>query len=277
MKHFLFLLLFGSGYYVNGQCIIGSSFYDRNKEICDEVLSRKAMIDSGRGLINYTTGYVMQKVADSFSLVLTAIQTSIPTNNNQLTNGSGFISSFTETDPLFNTKFAAKTTDGLAEGSANIYFSNARARSAISLTTTGSGAATYSSGVLNIPTYTPSYSLDTINTTSRNFNQAYQVSATKYVDITISSSIVCTLSLSGGQSGNIQLQVSPNGTTGWKTWGTLVSSNTGTLTIGLNTSQSSGSPLFAPLAPGEYWRLATTNTTGTPTFSFLGGGTKTYN
>lgn len=48
------------------------------------------------------------------------------------------------------------TTDNIAEGTTNLYFSNARARSAVSLTTTGSsGAATYNNttGVFNIPNY----------------------------------------------------------------------------------------------------------------------------
>lgn len=46
------------------------------------------------------------------------------------------------------------STDSVAEGSTNLYFTNDRARAAISLTTTGtSGAATYSGGVLNIPQY----------------------------------------------------------------------------------------------------------------------------
>ena len=48
------------------------------------------------------------------------------------------------------------STSNISEGS-NLYFTNARARSAISLTTTGSsGASTYNSttGVLNVPTYT---------------------------------------------------------------------------------------------------------------------------
>lgn len=48
------------------------------------------------------------------------------------------------------------TTDNIAEGATNLYFSNARSRSAISLTTTGSsGFATYNNttGVLNIPQY----------------------------------------------------------------------------------------------------------------------------
>lgn len=47
-------------------------------------------------------------------------------------------------------------TDDISEGSTNLYYTNARARAAISLTTTGSsGAATYNNvtGVLNIPQY----------------------------------------------------------------------------------------------------------------------------
>lgn len=46
------------------------------------------------------------------------------------------------------------TTTNISEGT-NLYYTDARARAAISLTTSGSsGASTYSSGVLNIPTYT---------------------------------------------------------------------------------------------------------------------------
>jgi len=46
------------------------------------------------------------------------------------------------------------TTADVAEGGANQYFTTGRAQSAISLTTSGtSGAATYSGGVFNIPTY----------------------------------------------------------------------------------------------------------------------------
>lgn len=50
----------------------------------------------------------------------------------------------------------AFTTDNVPEGVTNLYYTDARARAAISLTTTGvSGAATYNSstGVLNIPNY----------------------------------------------------------------------------------------------------------------------------
>lgn len=50
----------------------------------------------------------------------------------------------------------AFSTDNIPEGTTNLYFTNARARAAITLTTTGvSGAATYNSstGALNIPNY----------------------------------------------------------------------------------------------------------------------------
>lgn len=53
-------------------------------------------------------------------------------------------------------QFVALNTDSITEGSIHLFYTNTRARAAISLTTTGSsGAATYnnSTGVLNIPNY----------------------------------------------------------------------------------------------------------------------------
>jgi len=52
------------------------------------------------------------------------------------------------------------TTDNIPEGATNLYFTNTRARTAISLTTTGSsGASTYdnTTGAFNIPTYTDQF------------------------------------------------------------------------------------------------------------------------
>jgi hypothetical protein len=54
-------------------------------------------------------------------------------------------------------QFVSINTDSAAEGSTNLFFTNARARAAISLTTTGSsGASAYNSGtgILNVPNYT---------------------------------------------------------------------------------------------------------------------------
>lgn len=56
------------------------------------------------------------------------------------------------------------TADNIANGTTNKYFTNALARTAISLTTTGSGAATYNNttGVINVPT--PSVTVDSVPT-----------------------------------------------------------------------------------------------------------------
>jgi hypothetical protein len=161
------------------------------------------------------------------------------------------------------------------------YITMSGARTAISLTTSGtSGTATYnnSTGVLNIPNYSTSFGTSTFITAGgRNFNQAYQISASVVSTISVSVQVSCNLSLSGGQAGNVQLQISPNGSTGWQTVAQLDASNTGTLTIGLNTTQTSGGQLYYEGIPaGYYWRVLTTNTTGTPTYTFNGGYEKTF-
>lgn len=149
------------------------------------------------------------------------------------------------------------------------------------LTTTGVAAGTYDwvtvdtkgrvTSAANAPLPT------TIAAGGRNFNQAYQISFTRPTTISVSVQISCSLSLSGGQAGNVQLQISANGTSGWITVAQLTASNTGTLTIGLNTTQVSGGQLvYEGLPAGYYWRVLTTNTTGTPTYTFNGGFEKVY-
>lgn len=125
----------------------------------------------------------------------------------------------------------------------------------------------------------PSFTLtpSSIVSTARSLNTAYQESSTKYVDVRVSTSILCTLSLTGGQDGSIFLEYSADGSTNWTFAGQSRTSNTGSLTLGLNTSQAGASQISVLLPPGYYWRLRTVNTTGTPTFAFLGGFLVTYN
>jgi len=179
------------------------------------------------------------------------------------------------------------------------YINTAGARTSISLTTTGSGAASYSNstGVLNIPTgmtYTAGTGIGitsgVINNTSpftvvaptaisagaRSFNTAYQISTTLPSHISISPQISCNLSLTGGQSGTITLEISPNGSSGWVYCSQLTGSNIGTLTIGLNTTQLTGGELTADLPAGYYWRATTNNITGTPVYTFNGGSYRTF-
>lgn len=127
---------------------------------------------------------------------------------------------------------------------------------------------------LSIP---PTFSVPTsISSGARSFNTAYQISSTRPCKISISPQIACVLSLTTGQAGNVQLQISANGTTGWITIGQLTASSTGTLVIGLNTSQVSGTQLVSELPIGYYWKALTTNTTGTPTYTFNGGSQTVY-
>lgn len=307
------------------------------------------------------------------------IQINMSNNNFYYHNGTSFkrIIDDGSFSTFFNTDFSGKTTTNLTEGS-NLYYTDTRARSAISITTTGtSGAATYSSltGVINIPNYTfgngtvtsiglsvpPAYNLTnspittngtininaagttlqyvrgdgnlattptslppngsaggdltgtypnpTLTTTgvsagtydwvtidtkgrvttganarvptaiasgARNFNQAYQISSTRPSFISVSPQIACALSLAGGQSGTATLEISANGTTGWVYIATLAGSNTGSLTLGLNTTQISGGQLITDLPSGYFWRLTTSNIAGTPTYVFNGGNFSIY-
>ena len=95
---------------------------------------------AGSGAYNSTTGVI-----------------TIPTNNNQITNGSNFI---TLTSLSSGAGISYNNTTG-AISSTITQYTDALARASVSLTTTGtSGAATYNSttGVFNIPNYTPDLS-----------------------------------------------------------------------------------------------------------------------
>lgn len=92
------------------------------------------------------------------------------------------------------------TTTNIGEGT-NLYYTDARARAAITLTTTGtSGAATYSGGVLNIPQYQPAGSYltaesDTLATVTNRGNSTVQ---TLFIDQTTGGGYVFRTSSAWG-------------------------------------------------------------------------------
>ena len=94
-----------------------------------------------------TQGVIEVKIQNGFELdELHNVSAQSPNN--------GDILQYNSSSSLWVT--AAGTTSSIAEGS-NLYYTDARARASISLTTTGNnGASTYNSttGVLNVPTYT---------------------------------------------------------------------------------------------------------------------------
>lgn len=139
------------------------------------------------------------------------------------------------------------TTTNISEGT-NLYYTDARARQAISLTTTGSsGAATYSNvtGVLNIPQYTltglggvPSTRTITIN------GVAQDLSADRSWSVGTVTSIATTGPITGGTitgSGTIGITQSSSTTSGFLSstdWNTF---NNKQNAITLTTTGSSGS------------------------------------
>lgn len=265
-------------------------------------------------------------------------------------NPSAFLTSYTETDPLFNSKFSAKTTSDLTEGS-NLYYTPARFNTAFSGKTTtdlvegtnlywtparfttaltsgaigtalgytplssslnsaqilvGNGsnvatgvspsgdftlsntgiatlansgvtAGTYMGATFNTKGLATAGTNPTVDTLSsaRTFNTTYLMSSTRYTDVRMSAQISCTLSLSGGQSGTIFLETSPDAST-WTQVGQLNNSSTGSLTIGLNTTSIGGSQLTTLVPPTYFWRARTANNTGTPTFTMIQGSKITY-
>lgn len=114
-----------------------------------------------------TAGQTIFTVAQSYTVGLVDVYvngTRLSSSTFTATNGTtivltdaavaGDIIDIVKYTPLSGLAFS---TDNVPEGTTNLYFTNARARAAISLTTTGtSGAATYNSstGVLNVPAYT---------------------------------------------------------------------------------------------------------------------------
>lgn len=95
---------------------------------------------------------------------------------------------------------------------------------------------------------------------ARSLNSSFQVSPTRDCAVSYSVDISCTLSLTGGQSGTVILEMATNVgfTTGVQTLCQFTNSNTGALTIGLSLTQTNTACLTYPFIPsGNYLRLRT--------------------
>lgn len=109
---------------------------------------------------------------------------------------------------------------------------------------------------------------------SRSLNSAFQVSSLRPQDVEYAVDISATISLTGGQSGTVFLEMANNsGFTGTvTTLDEFTASNTGTLTLGLSLTQVITAKLSARNIPiGNYLRIRTSNNTGTPSFTYKRG------
>lgn len=166
---------------------------------------------------------------------------------------------------------AALNTSVIPESGSNLYYTDPRARAAISVTTTGTGVATYnnSTGVLNVPTY--SLYVPSINAVTRTINSStFTPSTTLQATLNYSIQISCTATIGGNAAGSVLLQYSTNGGSTWNNAGTVSNSNTVTLAIVLNSVTVQTCILTAIVPPNALCRLVPT-TTGTTTITYISG------
>ena len=142
------------------------------------------------------------------------------------------------------------TTSNISEGT-NLYFTDSRARSAISLTTTGnSGASTYSNvtGILNVPQYSlaglggvPTTRTLTINGTALDLSADRSWSVGTVTSIATSGPITGGTITGSGTIGITQAGASSNGFLSSTDWNTF---NNKQNTISLTTTGNSGASTF---------------------------------
>ena len=169
------------------------------------------------------------------------------------------------------------TTSNISEGT-NLYFTDARARTAISLTTTGnSGASTYNNGtgVLNVPQYTLSGLGGVPITRALTINGVnFDLSADRTWNVGTVTSITTSGPITGGPItgtgviGITQASSSSNGFLSSTDWNTF---NGKQNTITLTTTGTSGAAtlLGATLNIPQYQSVLTNPITGTGTINYL--------
>lgn len=125
-------------------------------------------------------------------------------------------------------------TDQITEGSTNLYYTNARARAAISLTTTGtSGAATYNNatGVLNIPQYQGGVTSFNTRTGAITLSSSDVTTALTYTPVPSTRTLTINgtaLDLSADRSWTITSMIYPGAGIAVSTgtaWGTSITNN----------------------------------------------------
>lgn len=114
----------------------------------------------------------------------------------------------------------------------------------------------------------PSSGAKTYNFPSLAVNTARQPSMSYDTFISASVPITATLSLTTGQQGTVTLQYADDSafTTNVVSVQPSSNGNTGTLAIGLGLGQIVSATVSGIIPAGKYYRLLTTNVTGTPTY-----------
>lgn len=102
---------------------------------------------------------------------------------------------------------------------------------------------------------------------TRSLNTGIQISQYRDCFVSYSVQITSSITLSGGQSGSVTLQTSPNNST-WTTIATQINNNTGTVVLGFATNNVQSGSLTGFVPAGYYVRMSTS---GTSSFAWQSG------
>lgn len=119
----------------------------------------------------------------------------------------------------------------------------------------------------------PASSVDTQSAVTRALNTAFQISATRAARAIYSVQITVTASISGGQNGDVILEIASDAafTTNVQTLAIAGNGQTYSLAVALQGVQP-GTYLLAGFVPAGMWaRLRTVNNVGTPSYQFRSG------
>ncbi len=140
------------------------------------------------------------------------------------------------------------------------------------LNTSGVSSGTYDRVTVNTKGIVTAGVNKSVSMQTRSFNTAFQASTTRDSEVKYSVSISCTISLSGGQSGTVSLQTSPDNVT-FTEVGRFTNTNTGALTIGLSLTNNNAGQITAFVPAGYYVKLVST---GTGTITYVSGQEMLY-
>lgn len=115
----------------------------------------------------------------------------------------------------------------------------------------------------NKPTI-PTVNTPTVSNPVRAFNSAFQPSSIRNSEVQYSISISASMSISGGQSGTVYLETSPNNSI-WTLQAQISTANSGALAVGLNLTNTETKTIRA-FVPAGYWVRLRTAGTGTITY-----------
>ena len=198
----------------------------------------------------------------------------IPTNNNQITNGSNYIALtslsvigpllYDNTTGVFNINQASTTVSGWVSFTDFTTFNNKQ--NALTLTTTGtSGAATLVGATLNIPQYTDAYTGTVTSVAALTLGTSGTDLSSSVANSTTTP--VITLNVPTASATNRGALASADWTTFNNKQGTITLTTTGTSGAATFSANTLNIPNYAPDLSG-YVTLATTQTiSGAKTFS----------